>query len=254
MLKSYNIWSPPFDPLSGGIRVLYGLKAWLETRGQIVYINGSPKEDFIAIYPEIVNGNPFNAKHVVRYILQKPGLMTIKGIPGPKNYPSTDHIFVYSRFFDIFNVNHDHILFLPILNTHLFRDFKRPRNGKAYFLRRKPAVSPDGFILPQSLINDQEKLAGFLNTIEVLYVYGQTVMYEIARLCGCRVVIIPSDDKFIMTKEEFKKWELCQDFNGISWGKDEGIKLDSDAFRMLYLDMVQSMNQKIINFTEITQK
>ena len=249
----YNIWSPKFDPLSGGIRVLYGLRSWLETKGQTVDINGPINGNFIAIYPEILRVNPFKATNIVRYVLQKPGLMTTFGQPGPTSFPD-EKVFVFSRLYDTIGVDEDHIMFLPILNLHLFKDQKKQRKGKCVYVRR-PSGEPvvDGFLV-NNIINDQVALADYLNTVEVMYGYGPaTAMYDIARLCGCRVVIMPTEDKFKQTREEFAKYELCQDFNGISWGADEGKKLDSDSFRECYINLRKLFDKKIDTFIELTQ-
>ena len=256
-MKLYNIWSPPFQELSGGIRVLYGLKAWLETHGQIVEINGKPDKNKIAIYPEIVVGNPFKSDNIVRYILQKPGLMTTRGIPGPTTFPG-EKVFVFSELYNTVGVDKNHIMFLPILNLQLFKDKKQPRKGKCLFMRRKGNIPTQEwstlFEITDKLIKDQQALADYLNTVEVMYSYGPIgAMNDLARLCGCRVVLIPSEDKFKQTKEEIAKYELCQDFNGISWEKDDGKKLNSDAFRHLYINLRLFMNYKIINFIELTQ-
>jgi len=254
LYKSYNIWSPEFNELSGGIRVLYGLKAWLEIKGQSVEMNGVPGINKISIYPEVVFHSPFGTNNVVRYILQKPGLMTTHGVPGPTTFEG-EKVFVFSELYNTVGVDEDHKMFLPILNTTLFKDKKKPRSGACVYIRRKPrGPIIDYPILTKEFIEDQQALSDYLNSIEIMHFYGPTsAMHDIARLCGCRVVIHPAEDKFKQSKEEFAKYELCQDFNGISWGKDEGKKLDSDAFRQCYIDLRKLMDEKITNFIEMTQ-
>lgn len=254
MDKSYNIWSPPFEQLSGGIRVLYHLRSWLETRGQIVEINGPTRKNQITIYPEIVNGNPLEGDNIVRYVLQKPGLMTTHGVPGPTSFPG-EKVFVFSEIYNTVGADKDHIMFLPVLNLHLFKDKKRPRKGGCVVIRRKtqkPII--DYPVITNDFIKDQRALADYLNTVEVMYFYGgSSAMHDIARLCGCRVVIIPAEDKFKISKEDFTKYELCQNFNGISWGKDEKKILDSDSFRNHYINLIKLFHKKINNFIDITQ-
>jgi O-antigen biosynthesis protein len=251
-MKPYNIFSPPYDLISGGIRVLHGLRSWLETRGQEVYMNG---QGGITVYPEIVHGNPLNGDKIVRYVLQKPGLMTTKGVPGPTSYDPTDRVFVFSQLYNTLGVDEKHLMFLPILNTNLFKDYKRIRKGKCVFLRR-PANNPvEGFILTQEFCRNQNQLADYLNSVEVMYVYGPvSAMWDLARLCGCRLVILPSQDRFKQTKDQVMTYELCQNFNGLSWGFDEGKLLDSNSFRELYLGLRKKMEDKIDYFIEETQK
>lgn len=254
MVKSYNIWSPPFESLSGGIRVLYGLRSWLETRGQMVEINGPTRANQVTIYPEIVNDNPLKSNNIVRYILQKPGLMTTHGTPGPTTFPG-EKVFVFSELYNTVGVDQDHIMFLPVLNLHLFKDQKKPRKGGCIYIRRHPrTIITDYPVLTEGMITDQQGLADYLNTIEIMHFYGPTsAMHDIARLCGCRVIIHPAEDKFKQTKEEFSKYELYQDFNGISWEKDNEKKIDTERFTGLYFDLRKRMWDKIDNFINLTQ-
>lgn len=58
------------------------------------YIDGVAKNG-IVIYPEIISGNPLNAKHVVRYFLNFDGALT-----GEKSeYAETDYLLAYSPIF-----------------------------------------------------------------------------------------------------------------------------------------------------------
>jgi hypothetical protein len=254
-LRPYTIYSPEYNLTSGGVRVLYGLRSWLEIKGQEVYMN-EQKKGAIAVYPEIIHGNPLNGEKVVRYILQKPGLMTMGGKGGPTTF--NEQAFVFSEMYNTIGADKDHIMFLPIINTELFKDKKQPRKGSCLFMRRKIGIPVKEFSnipeLTDELIKDQQALADYLNTVEVMHAYGPlSAMWDISRLSGCRVIIHPSEDKFKQTKEDIAKYELCQNFNGLSWEKDDGKKLDSDAFRKLYLDLRKQMNNKIDFFIKETQ-
>ena len=94
MRKFYSIMTPPFDPTSGGIRVMWGLYGWLLAKGQVAYTNATSDnpDDFIAIYPEIYRGNEAGAKTVVRYLLNKPGTMALYGTPGLTTFDKNDKI------------------------------------------------------------------------------------------------------------------------------------------------------------------
>jgi len=37
-MKPYSIMTPPFEVTSGGIRVMYGLYAWLLVKGQVAQV------------------------------------------------------------------------------------------------------------------------------------------------------------------------------------------------------------------------
>lgn len=249
-MKPYSVYTPPFDPTSGGIRVMWGLYGWLLAKGQIVHVNARYEtEDFIAIYPEIAHGNPLQANHVVRYILNKPGLMASNGIPGPTSFLPTDKLYYFSRLFG--ETDDEHYMFLPILNTHLFKDYGKKRTKKAVFYGKggNQNQHPDDCIpIDRRFASNQQALADLLNECEVLYSYDSvTAMHEIARLCGCRILLIQND----YTPEEWQKYEPGTD--GISFGKDLGIAVHSGYFRDRYMSMKKDFEFRLDRFIEETQ-
>lgn len=255
-MRAYSVMTPPFDPTSGGIRVMWGLYGWLLAKGQIVHTNaqyGHP--DFVAIYPEIAQGNPLGAKHVVRYILNKPGVMglrTAEGFElGPTEFDPDDKLYYFSRLFG--DSPSENYMFLPILDLHTFKDQGKLRSKTAYFVGKgtDSGVHPkDAILIDRVVAADQGSLADLLNECEVLYCYDPvTAMTELARLCGCRIVYIPST----YDHDEFsKKYE--PGMNGISWGMDTGVKLDVEAFREHYEAMREEFSWKLDAFIEETQK
>ncbi len=260
-MKPYVIASPPLEITSGGVRVMYGLYGWLLSKGQIAYLNEKPLVgDFIAIYPEIQEGNPALAPKVVRYILNEPGVVpaiysdgTIK--KGPTKYDKDDILYYFSRVFG--DTDFDHYLFLPIANLHLFKDQHKMR-PKTCFMVGKAIQYPDtmtkfihpsdSFEITREFAHDQQALADMLNECHTLYCYDPvSAIMEIARLCGCRIIYIPS----IYTKEDMKKYE--PGLGGINWGKDEGIGLKTESFREHYMNMVDHFSRQLDLFIEETQ-
>jgi len=183
----------------------------------------------IGIYPEIYQGNELEASKVVRYILQKPGMMQTAGIPGPIEFDPTDEIFVFSRLF--YKVPDDRYMFLPIIDTHLFKDQHKKRTKKFFFVGKgvnRGKHPEDAVGLPR--IQDQQQLADLMNECQVLYIYDPvTAMSEIARLCGCRVVMFNP-------MEGFEK-DYEPGMNGISHFEDKGVRLDYREFQAHYLQM-----------------
>ena len=185
--------TPPFDPVSGGIRVMWGLYGWLLTKGVIAYTNSTSDDpdSFVAIYPEIYRGNEAGARTVVRYILNEPGTMSLYGTPGPSNFPKSDLIYTFSKMF--YKTDDEHTLFLPILDLNTFYDQKKKRTKTAFFVGKgtnKFKHPDDAIEITREFSHDQEELASLLNECEVLYSYDPvSAMTEISRLCGCRVVL-----------------------------------------------------------------
>lgn len=232
---------------------MYGLRSWLETKGQEVYMNATAEDkNFVAIYPEIYPPtNESGARTVVRYILNKPGTMGLYGKPGPTDFDPNDRIYYFSKLFGKAE-NEDHYLFLPILDTFVFRDQHRKRTKTCVFIGKgnnKMHHPKDAIFIDRVVAQDQQKLADILNECEVMYGYDPvSAMYEIARLCGCRVVLIQDEYE----REEWMNYE--PGMNGISWDKDEGVRLDVDGFTKHYAWLRVTFSKKLNRFIKDTQK
>jgi hypothetical protein len=257
--RPYVIYTPVLEAntTSGGVRVLWGLYGHLLAKGMVAYTNVKLNtHDFVAIYPEIMHGNEGEADYVVRYILNKPGVMgggTHKKPmgPGPTEFDKTDELYYFSRLFGKAK-DEKHYMFLPILNMQLFKPQGKKRTkkcvylGKDFDLHKHPK---DCIYITRDIWLDQTKLADLLNECQVMYCYDRvTAMTEIARLCGCRIVMINP----VYTKDEFREYE--PGMNGISWDKDEGVPLDVRGFRYHYASMKRLFCNKLNDFIERTQK
>lgn len=254
MRKPYSIIAPPYDVTSGGIRVMYALRSWLEIKGEIVYMNAKMETDFIAVYPEIYHGNEANAGTVVRYILNKPGVMASYGEPGPSVFPINDKLFYFSRLFAPSDTPDEQIMFLPVLNLQIFKDTGSKHRKNSCVLVGKGQETEEFtktmFHLTREFALDQQKLAEYLNTCDVMYSYDQvSAMFEIARLCGVKVVVIPSGQ---YSRRDLEKYE--PGVEGITYGLGNTNKtFNSSEFREKYLGLRDLFSRKIDRFIEMTQ-
>lgn len=253
MRKPYTIREFDYNPLSGGIKVMYSLYGALLLKGEEILANAvfPPEVDAVGIYPEISQGNELQTKHIVRYILNKPGVMTQNGVPGPSSFAPTDTLFTFSKMF--MDLPDERCMFLPAINTEVFYDRRLKRDKVAVFVGKGVATQPhDGaVVIDRQVARDQEALAMLLNQCEVLNTYDPvSAMTEIARLCGCRVNYLAPD----YTKKDYLLYE--PGINGISFPlEDETIApLDTEAFLEHY-KMLQARFYDIClpNFVKITQ-
>lgn len=257
MRKPYSIWTPGFDPVSGGIRVLYGLMGWLLAKGEIAFVNTHyPEMDCIGIYPEIAHGNPLKAKTVVRYMLNKPGVMASHGVAGPTEFDKNDKIYVFSKIYDTFDVKRDHILFLPILNLNIFKDKKKKRTKTAYYVGKGKDVGgyPKNAIkITREIATNQEGLADLLNECQVMYSYEDpTAMNEIARLCGCPVKVIREGLTIAYSASDLK-FDYEPGIYGIFYDDEKVEGFDSDDFRRHYKSLINTFSCRLDKFIEDTQ-
>lgn len=217
-MRPYVIYAPPFHSGSAGIVVMHRLAHEIRQKGLEVYLNTSiqnPKvppipicekifpEAAIAVYPEIVQGNPFGSNRVVRYILCVPGFWG-----GPKTYDDTDILFIYSDYWrkeSGLNLPDDRVLFIPDLiesewpNLNLKREYNLWYRGKG----KQPEVSEitrtAEFIGHNTQFNGvdmQHWLWARLNKCEIFYSYDvATALVPIAIFCGCKIGLVKDENR-----------------------------------------------------------
>lgn len=214
----YYIMAPDYRETSAGIVVMHTLCDVLNRDGYEAYIAGTtvvnPQFDTplltlevqtlhraqgrtpIAVYPEVVSGNPLNAEVSVRYILNRIGYISGK----PLNEGKDDLFFYYSENFlgDAKKSDVD-FLFLPVLDTELFKPDPTRTKDKTYvFQYRYPLDKIDFSLFPAgtellSMANPVSlpELAKKLQRGRVLYSYELSSVCPEAMMCGCPVIFLP---------------------------------------------------------------
>jgi CDP-4-dehydro-6-deoxyglucose reductase, E1 len=159
----FIVYAPFYQGNSNGIRILYTLTDLLQEMGVdtliVCYdhkvqnlarlperyrdsfyrfgIDFSPndiRENDIVIYPEVIPNNPLKANNVVRYLLNRPYVLTAE----PINYSSTDLVISYSSWVD----KHAFPLFLLNDDRHLFypADIAQKENLVLLYFGKKPNI------------------------------------------------------------------------------------------------------------------
>jgi hypothetical protein len=160
-----------------------------------IYTKIPTLEDVVVLYPEIICGNPLDARHVVRWFLHDPGHFTKKVYYhtgelyfcyGPETKPV---IIPGSKLSKTFLEAPDYPL--EHYNT---RDWSEQRSGTAYLLkkgRHKPICHP----LEDSILIDgmshAETAAIFKRVKRFISYDSRTAYSKFAALCGCESVVIP---------------------------------------------------------------
>lgn len=252
-MKPYYIYAPPFSWSSAGIIVMHRLAHELRNKGCEVYINTEEQNpnyppinvlrhidvDGIAVYPEIVHGNPFCCKNVVRYILHIPGYWG-----GPKTFNESDLLFVYDDEWNRvagLNLPDERILTIMCVEEQHFPNYgwKRDRDyyfiGKGRNLNLHPQTAKffggkeDFKTTPQ-----RKAMVDNLNKCKDFYTYDTACgINEIAGLCGANVVVI-------------------EDKDNINGYKMQSFILEKNI-RMRYDDFNTRMHKHLDNFIKITQ-
>ncbi len=219
--------------------------------------HGAVGREPIVVYPEIVPDNPLAAKHVVRYLLNTPGVVTTQ----ETNWGADDTIFSFGKVIIPEGMN-AHILEIPLINTQIYNTIgtdNSQRRGKLVFINRYldrggelDAITTDateisfraGFRTPQ-------QLATLYKSAEVLYTYEPSTACFEALLCGCPVVYLPNP---LLLAKPFEGY-LGTD--GCAWGTaPEALTLAKHTVHLAtinYEKRVERFWSQLENFISITQ-
>lgn len=213
-MKPYLIVSHDYTRLSAGVRALHRLCHVLNEIGCEAFVTSgvvnpnwntptatptiieNVAQHGIVVYPETDEGNPLNAKRVVRYLLNRPGLIRGSG----ELEPGEMH-FAYCGLLREF-VPDDHILTVPVVDREVFRNHPvQDRYGAAMWTGRGKLV--DVAPIPQTEGTTEitfdwpktaKELADLFRRSELFYTYqNYTALTIEARLCDCPVVVIPNE-------------------------------------------------------------
>jgi hypothetical protein len=211
-LNNKNIviyWPNGYNECSGGVTVLHYIGKLLKEKNINVkmYSNAGPNEIFsdftnhvdtentIAIYPEVENGNPLNAKYVVRWILAELG--KVANINIFKNWGKNDLVYYYLSEKKIKDSPEKYDSIYKFLTTiylkpNTFINYNRQRNGYCHIFK-KCHIHKNGiqqFHPPHSVelrhFNNYEELVNFFNRFEYFVCYDPACfLVFLAGLCGC---------------------------------------------------------------------
>jgi O-antigen biosynthesis protein len=218
------IYSPNFTPFGGGPQALHYLCHWLNIIGYEAYVNCTQLsgylytppldndiiqkhlidgKDPISIYPEVILGNPFNTRRIVRYLLNSPGQRGPKdGIEqfwGSKDR-DREYIITFSSEFHFNNGQYPELL-MPILNESIFHENQEEEVRTGYLVYQHRQIVEDGMI-PKWLDSYQlismqnplqpSELAKLYRKSAGLILFERTGAMHEALFCGCPVLIVPS--------------------------------------------------------------
>ncbi len=218
----YYIYAYNYRDTSAGNRALYILCHMLNCLGQEAYITNSqvvppqlrtPLLDSntlakhyltgrvpIAVYPEVVSGNPIRLPVVARWLLHKPGHFT-----GATDYDAKDLFFHFMDWVvpaDMQGCTAQ--LTVPVTDPAIFNNEDNPHNHKrqgiCYYANKlqilggevDPEMKLRGTSLGLERPLKREELAAVLRQTEALYCYEHTALIEEALRCGCPVILVSS--------------------------------------------------------------
>ncbi len=196
------------------------------------------KNNFIAVYPDVIRGNPLNAKHVVRMLLAPRGKYG-----GDAEFPETD--MVYGALPSIA----DKVLRIPVSDTSTFYPPPIDRRIGSCFYSHKYDSIHGRELLPITdgmtrLEGSLDELANILCKSDMCYLYELTSVITEAGLCGCPVTLIRS--------EYFNEIDPACLMGNVKWSDGEIVK-ETNNFNTEYQKTVDGFWDQLREFIKETQ-
>lgn len=277
---NFIIATPGFVPSSGGIIALHNLAKTIhefnipckmfdfsghKLSNEIfdLYATESDINDStVVVYPEMVSGNPLNAKHVVRWILCELGVHCSADIY--LTWGKNDFVYHYSTFDSNKNVNCYNLL-SPLCISPELQNQGKVRDGYCHIIRKAHKfhqsleyIHPDDSLLIADAI-PQEILIHIFNTKKYLISYDPySYISTMAALCGCISIIVPLKDtsrrkwlESLSTSAILEQYGE-EDLKGIAYGLTEveyasSTLLDVKRQQNIFVEYGKNSVKKFIN-------
>jgi glycosyltransferase involved in cell wall biosynthesis len=215
----YYLVAPDYRQNSAGIRVMHmlcdalirsGYEAYVTANvlsprlmtprltADVIALHKAQKIEPIAVYPEVVSGNPMAANVVARYLLNKPGFIGGDGVFG-----EGDILFGYTKGLLLPGMPEQNVLFLQPVDLGLFQPPADPSvrvPGKVCYFQGRSGTGIDKALLADDSIEithvypaSRDELVAIFQTCEFFYSSSTSALSAEAVLCGCVSVVIPGE-------------------------------------------------------------
>lgn len=206
----------------------------------------------IVVYPEIISGNPLRAKNVVRWFLNKPGVLT-----GEVNYGTNEMYFYYGKQFNDDSVNGgaNRQLKTIYIRDDIYRQYnKGERHGSCYIIRKGDGKKISHDVSDSILIDgmSHEEIAKVFNEVKYCISYDpHTMLSKYAAICGCISIVIPDDGvpKESWRPNEEDRYGIAYGFEDLEWAiQTQNMVLEN------FRSQEQRMLQQVQEFANVTKK
>lgn len=182
-------------------------------------------DDAIVIYPEVIDGNPLQARRVVRWLLHRPGFHT-----GHHEFGPDDLFFFFQAAFNdpVLNPHTDRLLQTFFVRDDIYRppapEDEDRRTGTCYILRkgkdRALVHDAKGSILIDGL--SHAAAADVFRRTRTCISYDLYTMYSMyAAMCGCDSIVVPDPavdlNAWYPTEEE--RYGMAYGWSELGWSR-----------------------------------
>lgn len=156
------------------------------------------KDNTVVIYPEIMEGNPLEAKHVIRWILYdvKPEVEA--------TWRESDYYFYNIPRFE--TIRQETKKILTAFNFDFTPVIKEKTKDACILLRKK---APDCLVFHADIIAEPKSIQDFCEQVapyKIFYTHDDATFYsDIAYLCGCKSIVLSSPPREVTTSLETLK-------------------------------------------------
>lgn len=211
----------------------------------------------IVIYPEVTNGNPFDATAKVVFLGHFPGKLG-----GPASYDETHLLFSYSQSIAKTTSQPENILYVPVIDTTVFYDRKLGLRDNTCFYASKFKTVFGGVVqgVPENCIEitrdkpdsqTANEIADLFCRSRAFYCFEDSALVLEALMCNCPVIFMPS---------EFFKHPIGIDeigWDGIAWGCDT-VEIERaintvENGKQNYFNQIENFFDQLKNFVQKTQ-
>ena len=201
------------------------------------------RDDYVAIYPEIVFGNPLGAANVVRWLLHNPGFHT-----GRVFYGRNELYFGYNSAIKPFcfpgsttSPNDLKVIHYP-LEYYNTDNTAAERSGTAYTVRKGKGKTIQHDLRESVLIDGKphQEVAAIFKRVKTFISYDPYTAYStFAALCGCDSVVIPDEGV-----DEESWYPNPEDRYGLAYGF-EGIEKAKKTRHLLYQRVLREESNSV---------
>ncbi len=250
MVPQFIISSPDYHERSSGVRALHrlchllnraGYRAAMRIPKTATAVNPAwdtplfrdwpAPEQSIVVYPEIVSGNPLQAKQVVRWALNYPGVLR-----GETSYDPTEMVFAWdARMLKRVGraasepLDESRVLAVPVIDPeHIYPDPSVTKDVDAYLIYKGASVR-EQFVLPNEremvciddTVANLRELGALLRRTRKLYSYDHaTILFHEALITGCELIQVHADGRMNDPRECDARPFPCSEITTTSWPPD----------------------------------
>ncbi len=206
----------------------------------------------ICVYPEVISGNPLEARNVVRYLLNRPGFFT--GV-GMEAFSPGDYFLHHAEEFLPPGLRRSRRLTMPTVDQTIFYRGAESSERRGFVLYSDrfteiPSDLPDWMhpttMASMSAFRSPSEMAALYRSHVALVTWERTAAIGEAIQCGCPVIVVPS--------ASFDAAPIVERYqgNGIAIGLDQARLLRAtelvDVAAQSYLRRFDGLDEEIRAF------